>query len=102
LRREVWLVRVTFNSEILLMTGELMVVMRSRMEAANKRKVPTWWKIPVLAILELLIGWFEKDGRWCCLGVGGEVNTSEVVDGEAEMVGNGVIWREKIFGKGRE
>ena len=45
------LVSVTFNMAMSLMTGAEMVVMRRRMAAANSKNVPTWWKIPVLAIL---------------------------------------------------
>lgn len=41
------LVNLTLRTEMLLMTGEEMVVMRRRMVAANKKNVPTWWKIPV-------------------------------------------------------
>jgi len=36
---------------MLLMTGADMVVMRKRMAAAKRRNVPTWWRIPVAAIL---------------------------------------------------
>lgn len=37
------------------MTGEEMVVMRSRIVAANKRNVPMWWKNPVFAILKVFV-----------------------------------------------
>jgi len=55
LRRDDWLVKVTFNMPISWTTGELMVVMRRRIAAANSKKVPTWWNIPVLAILRFVL-----------------------------------------------
>jgi len=61
LRRDDWLVKVTFNMPISWTTGELIVVMRRRIAAANSKKVPTWWNIPVLAILRLV--WFACE-RW--------------------------------------
>jgi len=44
------LVSITFKIGISLTTGAEMVVINSKMAAAKRRKVPTWWKIPVLAI----------------------------------------------------
>jgi hypothetical protein len=54
LRRAERLVSVTFIIEISLMTGAEIVTIKRRMAAANSRNVPTWWKIPVLAILTLM------------------------------------------------
>lgn len=36
------------------MIGAEMVVMTRRTDAARSRNVPTWWKIPVLAILRFV------------------------------------------------
>jgi len=44
-------VRVTFRIAMSWMTGAEMVVMRRRIEAAKRRKVPTWWNMPVRAIV---------------------------------------------------
>jgi hypothetical protein len=41
------LVSITFRIAISRTTGAEMVVMRRRIEAAKRRKVPTWWSIPV-------------------------------------------------------
>jgi hypothetical protein len=41
----------TFKIPMSLTTGAEMVVIRKRMEAENRRKVPMWWTMPVLAIL---------------------------------------------------
>lgn len=54
LRRDDRLVSVTFSIEISLMTGAEIVTIKRRMAAANRRNVPTWWKIPVLAISTLM------------------------------------------------
>jgi hypothetical protein len=51
LRISVLLVSITFKIAMSPMTGAEIVVMSRRMAEANSRKVPTWWKIPVLAIL---------------------------------------------------
>lgn len=65
----------TFRIPMSLMTGEEIVVMRSRMAAAKRRKVPTWWKRPVTAIFaiefaRLFVGvvsllWFGGDVEIC-------------------------------------
>lgn len=47
------LVRVTFSMAISPTTGAVMVVTIKRPAAASKRKVPTWWKKPVRAILRV-------------------------------------------------
>lgn len=47
-------VACTFNIAMLLTTGLDMVVMRKRMAAAKRRKLPMWWMIPVFAILTVL------------------------------------------------
>ena len=47
--------RVTFKMAKSLTTGAVMVVMRRRTAAPKRRKVPTWWNIPVSAILTVLI-----------------------------------------------
>ena len=52
LRISVLLVSMTFKIAISPITGAEMVVMRRRTAEANSRKVPKWWKIPVLAILK--------------------------------------------------
>jgi len=36
---------------MLFTTGDVIVVIRRRIEAVNKRNVPMWWKMPVFAIL---------------------------------------------------
>lgn len=56
-RSTVELVRVTFSMLMSFITGALMVVMRRRMAEAKSRKVPTWWKSPVFAIVMRL--WFD-------------------------------------------
>jgi len=45
----------TFKRAMSFTTGEVMVVMRRRMEATNKRNVPMWWKMPVFAILMFVL-----------------------------------------------
>jgi hypothetical protein len=47
------------------MTGAEMVVMRRRTAEAKRRKVPKWWKIPVLAILTVLIALLRGVGLLC-------------------------------------
>lgn len=50
-RMSLLLVSITFMIGISWMTGAEMVVINSKIAAAKRRKVPTWWKIPVLAIV---------------------------------------------------
>lgn len=55
LRISLLLVSITFKIAISPMTGAEIVVIRRSIADANSRKVPTWWKIPVLAILKTLM-----------------------------------------------
>jgi hypothetical protein len=48
------LVKVTLRREMSLITGAEMVVIRRRMEAAKRRKVPTWWMTPVLCMIAVV------------------------------------------------
>jgi hypothetical protein len=45
----------TFRIPMSLTTGAEMVVIRKRMEAENRRKVPMWWTMPVLAMLTVAV-----------------------------------------------
>lgn len=49
------LARLTFRIGMLLMIGAEIVVMTRRTDAARSKKVPTWWKIPVLAIVTFVV-----------------------------------------------
>lgn len=72
------LARFTFRIGMLLMIGAEIVVITKSTEAARRRKVPTWWKIPVLAILKLV---------GCICLVGGVDGGEEDVKGDGELVG---------------
>jgi len=54
LRISVLLVSITFKIAMSPMTGAEIVVMRRRIAATKRRKVPIWWKKPVFAILTVL------------------------------------------------
>ena len=51
LRKADLLVSVTFRMPMSPMTGDEMVVIRIRIADTKSRKVPTWWKMPVFAIV---------------------------------------------------
>lgn len=58
------LVRVTFRREMSFTTGAEIVVINKRMALANSKKVPKWWKMPVLAILETICSKIDSERVW--------------------------------------
>jgi hypothetical protein len=61
LRMSVKLVSITFRIAKSPTTGAVMVVMRRRMVAAKRRKVPIWWSIPVRCRAILLVCFVNRD-----------------------------------------